>query len=339
VTTVNGSKKTRPTIADVARLSGVSKATVSRVLNGSARVLPETREAVERAIQDVGYSESWQAKSLATGRAGAIGVILTEPFDDVYSDPTFAATLRGVYDRLAETPLVPILLQASSGPERDKAMRFLERGGADAVIHLTPYVDDGLLPQLAGRQFPTVVVGRPDAANSERFGGVYSDDVVGGRLAAAQAAGRGATRPLVVVGPEDNPASVERVDGYREVFGAALDGRIRFGGWDDENGRATVADALQCGLEMDVVLAGSDRIARGAMQALREHGLRVPEDVAVIGFDNHAMSAQTDPPLTTIEQPLREEGAKAVDLALELLDGRAPRTCVLPMRLVVRASA
>src|SRR5690606_30506673 len=128
---------------------GVSKATVSRVLNGSAKVLPATREAVEQAIAASDYQESWQAKSLATGRAGAVAVLLTEPFDEVYSDPTFATLLRGVYDRLATTDVVPILLQASSARERQKAVDLLRRRAGDAAIHLTPYVDDGLLPQLA----------------------------------------------------------------------------------------------------------------------------------------------------------------------------------------------
>ncbi|WP_161512770.1 LacI family DNA-binding transcriptional regulator [Actinomyces howellii] len=333
----------RATIADVARLAGVSKATVSRVLNGSSRVAPGTRRAVEEAISAAGYVESWQAKSLATGRAGAVGVIITEPFDEVYTDPTFAAVLRGVHDRLVPTPLVPVLLQATSEAERAKAVRFLERRGADAVIHLTPYVDDGLLPQLEAQGLPTVLTGRVEDAVRRGMSSVYSDDVLGAAMAARRAAEQGRRRPLVVVGPPDNPASRERVEGYLSVLGAGSTGGdstpvVTFGGWDETSGERAVRGALSQGARFDVVLAGSDRIARGALTALGDHHLSVPRDVAVIGFDNHPVSAQTTPALTTVEQPLRQEGRTAVELALDLLEGGAPRLEVLPMRLVVRDS-
>lgn len=330
----------RATIADVAAMAGVSKATVSRVLNSSERVLPATREAVQRAIDTIGYQESWQAKSLATGRAGAVGVLLTEPFDEVYTDPTFAALLRGVYDRLATTAVVPILLQASSDRERHKTVDLLRRRAADAVIHLTPYVDDGLLPGLAQEGIPTVVTGRPPGGELEgRLSAVFSDDVTGARLAAQHAADQGRRRPLVVMGPEDNPASVERVRGYREVFADLPDEAVAFGGWATGSGRSAVAEALRRTSAFDVVLAGSDRIALGALDALAAHGLDVPGDVAVIGFDNHPLAQSTRPALTTVEQPLRAEGEAAAELVLELLEGAQPRTLELPMRLVVRSSA
>lgn len=331
-------REQRATIGDVARLAGVSKATVSRVVNGSASVQDSTRRRVEEAVRTTGYATSWQAKSLATGRAGAIGVIITEPFDEVYTDPTFAAVLRGVYDAMASTALVPILLQASSAAERNKAMAFLERGGADAAIHLTPYLDDGVLPQLAAQGCPSVVVGKPDERVPPAFSAVYSDDVHGARLAAQRAAGRGRLRPLAVVGPELNPASVDRVAGYASVLGSGLEGRVVYGAWDEAHGRTAVRRALDEGTEVDVVLAGSDRIACGALAALQERGLRVPQDVAVIGFDNHAVAHRAEPPLTTIEQPLRREGEVAVDLALRLLAGEPRSTVVLQMHVVPRDS-
>lgn len=337
------SRQSRPTIGDVARLAGVSKATVSRVLNGSARVLPATRESVQAAIDSVGYRESWQAKALATGRTGAVGVIVTEPFDELYSDPTFAAFLRGIYDRLAVTRFVPVLVQASSDRERNKALDLLEQGAAEAVIHLTPYMDDGLLPRLAEDRVPTVIVGQvPDdtlGSGAVRFSCVYSDDVSGARLAAEYTQQQGWKRPLVIMGPRENPASVDRVEGYRAVYAEALDGAVFFGGWGPEFGREVIEEQLRAGREFDVVLAGSDRIAQGVLDALALHRVEVPGDVAVVGFDNHASARTTKPPLTTVEQPLRSEGHEAVELMLSLLAGEPPRTSVLPMRLVIRASA
>lgn len=335
-----GDMRRKPTIADVAAMAGVSKATVSRVLNLSERVLPTTRATVEEAMAALGYQESWQAKSLATGRAGAIGVLLTEPFDDIYSDPTFATQLRGIYDRLATTEIVPLLLQASSEREHSKTIGLLRRGAADAVIHLTPYVDDGLLPGLVQEGIPTVVTGRPpEGGLAGRLSAVFSDDTAGAVLAAEYAAERGRRDPLVVMGPVDNPASVERVNGYRRVFPGIDEVDVLHGPWDTISGRARVAEALRRDLRFDVVLAGSDRIALGALDALASHGRRVPEDVAVIGFDNHPLAATTSPALTTVDQPLRAEGEMAAELALERLAGAAPRVHEMPMNLVVRESA
>lgn len=333
-------RRTKATIADVARLAGVSKATVSRVLNGSAKVLPDTREAVQSAIAHVGYQESWPAKSLATGRAGAVGVVVTEPFDDVYTDPTFATLLRGIYDRLAQTEVMPILLQASTEQERQKALGLLQRGAADGVIHLTPYVDDGLLQSLAAEPMPIVIMGTvTDPALCGTVSIVFSDDVKGGVLAATHASRQGCTRPLVVMGPEDNPASTSRVEGFRTVFPTIPDEAVIFGGWDPVWGRIAVEDQLRRGASFDVVLAGSDRIALGALDALAAAGVEVPGQVAVIGFDNHPLAETTVPPLTTVEQPLRCEGEAAAELLLDLLAGAPRQSRELEMRLVVRESA
>ncbi|MFC0674714.1 LacI family DNA-binding transcriptional regulator [Brachybacterium hainanense] len=331
----------RPTIADIARLAGVSKTTVSRVLNDSALVNAATREAVEAAMTQAGYTVSWQARTLATGQSDAIALIVTEPLSTLFSDPTFATILHGVYGALAGSALIPVLLQASTAQEQAKVRRLLDQRGVDAVIHLTPYFDDGLLPHLQEMGMPTVLLGRlPGDPYDGRFSVVYSDDEVGGALAAHALLRRGVRHPAALLGPADNPASTDRLAGYRRELGAGLGpDRVLHGDWDERSGAAMTAQLLDDGVEIDGLLCASDRIAAGALETLAARGIAVPEQVAVIGFDGHPFGEATRPPLTTIAQPMQDEGARAVELALALIRGTFPRTVVLPSALVPRASA
>ncbi|WP_198684026.1 LacI family DNA-binding transcriptional regulator [Brachybacterium sp. YJGR34] len=339
--TSHDTARSRATMRDVARLAGVSKTTVSRVLNGSSLVTEETRTRVEEAMRRAGYVVSYQARSLATGRSDAVALLVTEPFEDMWTDPTFASILRGTYSALSATPLTPLLLQASSAAEQAKVRSLLEQGVVDGIIHLTPYVDEVLLEHMASMNTPAVLCGRlPGDPYAGQFSTVYADDVIGAQLAAQQLAEDGRRHPIALLGPRDNPASADRLAGYRNVLGAALPAeRVVFGGWDERTGEQSLAAFLADGAEIDAVLCASDRLAVGAIDALRAAGRRVPEDVAVIGFDDHPLAAQADPPLTTVAQPMVSEGEVAVSLLRDLLDGGTPRTEVLEMELRRRESA
>lgn len=332
--------RTRATMRDVARLAGVSKTTVSRVLNGSELVTEETRTQVEGAMQRAGYVVSYKARSLATGRSDAVALLVTEPFQDMWTDPTFASILGGTYSALSSTPMTPLLLQASTPAEQAKVRSLLEQGVVDGIIHLTPYVDEVALEHLSTMRTPTVLCGRlPGDPYTGQFSTVYADDEIGARLAAEHIAERGREHPVALLGPEDNPASMDRLAGYRAVMGEFLQGgRVRFGGWDERSGYDSTTRLLAEGLPVDALLCASDRIAVGALKALEEAGRRVPEDVSVIGFDDHPLAARSAPPLTTVAQPMVSEGEVAVGLLHELLEGGAPRTEVLPMELRQRAS-
>lgn len=333
--------RNRATMRDVARLAGVSKTTVSRVLNGSDLVTEDTRTQVEDAIQRAGYVVSYQARSLATGRSDAVALLVTEPFQDMWADPTFASILGGIYSALSSTPMTPLLLQASTAAEQTKVRSLLEQGVVDGIIHLTPYVDSVLLEHLSTMRTPTVLCGGlPGEPYAGQFSTVYADDEIGARLAATCLAERGREHPVALLGPRENPANVDRLTGYRSVLGDLLpDERVRFGEWDERSGHETAAQVLATRMPVDALLCASDRIAVGALEALEEAGLRVPEDVSVIGFDDHPLAARSTPPLTTVAQPMVSEGEVAVGLLQELLEGGAPRTEVLQMELRRRASA
>lgn len=333
-------ERTRATMKDVARLAGVSKTTVSRVLNGSELVTQDTRTQVEEAMERAGYVVSYKARSLATGRSDAVALLVTEPFKDMWTDPTFASILGGTYSALSSTPMTPLLLQASTPAEQTKVRSLLEQGVVDGIIHLTPYVDEVLLEHLSTMRTPTVLCGRlPGDPYAGQFSTVYADDEIGAQLAASHIAERGREHPVALLGPQENPAALDRLAGYRAVLGDLLpDERVLFGDRDERSGHEAATRVLATEMPVDALLCASDRIAVGALEALKEAGLRVPADVSVIGFDDHPLAARSTPPLTTVAQPMVSEGEIAVGLLKELLEGGAPRTEVLPMELRRRES-
>lgn len=327
------------TIRDVAAHAGVSHMTVSRVLNGASTVTPERERAVLRAIAETGFTASASARQLATGTADAYAVVLTEPLDELLTDPTFASVLKGITDGLAPTSVVPILFTMATSQERAKGLRMFKRGSVDAVIHISPYVDDGMLDELQGAKIPVVLCGQLDGRRYDGvFSSVYSDDVLGSRLAAAHLLARGATRVVSIMGPAENPATPDRVEGLRQVLGDRLVPDIAYVDWDTPAGYGAGVAICQSGVEFDAVACGNDRIAVGVIQALREHQMRVPEDVRVIGFDDHPVAAMSAPTLTTVHQHFRVQGETAVALAAEMVAGGPPRTVLLTPEVIERES-
>ena len=328
------------TIRDVAAIAGVSPATVSRVINGTAGVSPQRQAKVLDAIERTGFQVSMSAQRLATGRAESIAVVLTEPVDELLADPTYASVFRGILDGLTPTPYTPLLLMASTPAEQRKTTRLLSQGVADAIIHLSPYTVDSLLQEVSLQGTPLVLCGRPEKTNGlGPHSMVYSDDVRSARAAGRYLKANGMNNVLALMGPKNNPASRDRYLGYSSALGQGLGGITYVADWSEEAGYREMARLLADGSRWDAVAAGNDRIAIGAIQALQEIGLNVPGDVRVVGFDDHAVAEDASVPLTTVRHPFREEGRVAVELALEAADGSAPRIIELPTELVVRESA
>ncbi|WP_336705863.1 LacI family DNA-binding transcriptional regulator [Oerskovia sp. USHLN155] len=328
----------KATIRDVAARAGVSHMTVSRVLNGSPNVGAERERAVREAIESTGFIASARARQLATGTAEAYAVALTEPLDELLTDPTYAAVLKGITDALTPTPVVPVLFTMATSEERAKGMRLFKRGAVDAVIHLSPYVDDGMLDDLRDAHVPVVLCGQLGDLDKAAFASVYSDDVLGATLAAEHLLARGATGVAAIMGPAGNPATPDRVEGLRRTLGDRLLPTVAHAGWDTPAGYRAGVELLRSAVPFDAVACGNDRIAVGVLQALRDHGLRVPEDVLVIGFDDHPVASSSRPHLTTVHQPFDRQGKVAVDLAAEMVAGGPPRTVVLTPNVVERES-
>lgn len=333
--------KANVTIGDVARVAGVSRATASRALNDSPKVTDATKERVRAAVASTGFVPNAMGRALALGQSLAIAVLVTEPLDELFLDPTYGVVLRGINDRLTSTPFLPMLLQAFTDDEHARALRHFERRSFDAVISLSPYVGGDILETLADGQLPVVLCGQLEGQPYEGvFSSVYADDVEGARLAASHLLERGRRRVGAILGPFDNPAALDRHRGYSSVLGERLvDEAVTFTGWDSNSGFEAARALLAEHPDLDGILAGSDRIALGVLSALSLAGRRVPEDVSLIGFDDHQLASTSTPPLTTVAQPLRDEGRIAAELALAMIDGAAPRTEVLHMSLVERESA
>ncbi|MDO5719610.1 MAG: LacI family DNA-binding transcriptional regulator [Actinomycetaceae bacterium] len=331
-------KNSRATISDVARMAGVSKGTVSRVLKGTYPASQETVDAVHRAVEELGYVASVRARALAVGRADAIAVVLSEPFDYLFEDPTFAAIMKGIFDAMSGTAFVPVVLQMSTAVEQKKALHLISNQAVDGVIHLSPWSDEGLLDALVKHPVPVVLCGQTrNQTHAREFSVVYADDHNGARVAAQHLVDVGVQAPIAILGDSTQPAAIDRLQGYREIFGDRLDdSRIVFGGWSEYDGAIGLNTIMSRGVKFDGVLAGSDRIARGVLGVLRGLHKSVPQDVKIVGFDDHELASAFAPQLTTIAQPMHYQGERAFSLALDMISGTGPTTEVLETELKIR---
>ena len=334
------SKRTASTLADVAAAAGVSRSTASRALNDSPRISEATKQRIRDIAHQINFVPNARGRALAVGRSETIAMLVTEPLSELFSDPTYGAFLSGITEQLSESEYLPVLLQASTPHERERVVRHFERRSFDAVIDISPYRGSELLDVLRDLEVPTVLCGQLEGhPYRDVFSTVYSDDVEGAALAARAMVNRGRTNCVAILGPKDNPAVIDRVRGYTRVLGEALpEDLILYTGWSASDGFLAMRHLLERGVRPDGVLAGSDRIASGVIEALRDYDLLVPRDVSVIGFDDHPIATKVTPRLTTIRQPLHLEGSMAADMALELIDGTEPTTTVLHMELIERES-
>lgn len=334
------SKASKATLADVAAAAGVSRSTASRALNDSPRISEATKRRIRQIATSCNFVPNARGRALAVGRSETIAMLVTEPLDELFSDPTYGAFIGGITEQLSESAYLPILLQASLPHERDRVTKHFERRSFDAVIDISPYRSGPLLDQLRDMGIPAVLCGQLEGhPYRDVFSTVYSDDIEGAELAARAMVERGRTRIIAIPGPRDNPAVTDRVRGYRNVLRDALPpDRIVYTGWSASDGFLATRRLLEQAVTFDGVLAGSDRIASGVIEALRDHGLKVPGDVSIVGFDDHPIAQTVVPHLTTVRQPLRAEGCKAAEVALGMIDGAKPSTTVMHMELIERDS-
>ncbi|HET8788342.1 MAG TPA: LacI family DNA-binding transcriptional regulator [Actinomycetes bacterium] len=332
-----------PTLEQVAALAGVSRATVSRVVNGSPKVSPVVRAQVERAVAKLGYVPNRAARSLVTRRADSIALVVSEPHARFLSEPFFAGMVRGVSAALAETGVQLVLLIAHDPPDRGRLERYVVGGHVDGVLLASLHGDDPLPGILDRAGVPAVLVGRPPGPTPATY--VDADNRGGARKAVDHLVARGRRTIATISGPLDMAVGLDRLDGWRDGLAAAgLDGAgdlVEAGDFTEEGGAAAMGRLLaRPGRPVDAVFAASDLMAAGALRALRAAGRRVPEDVAVVGFEDSAMARYAQPPLTTVRQPIEEMGRQATRLLLARAAGEPTGMhLILDVELVVRASA
>jgi DNA-binding LacI/PurR family transcriptional regulator len=331
------------TIDDVAQAAGVSRATASRVVNDSERVSPEARASVAAAIRILGYVPNRAARSLMTRRSDSIGVVIMEPAGSLFADPFFGELLVGISDALGTRDIQLVLLLAQTAREESRLERYLEAGHVDGAILVGPHGNDPLPAHLERNGVPIVLSGRQLGEGS--ISHVDSDNRGGARMAVAHLLGAGRRSIATIHGMLDMSSGIDRLKGYRDALreaGVTHDPGLEAAG---NFHVVTAADAMRTLLErrpgLDAVFAASDSMAVAAMGVLQERGLRVPEDVAVVGFDDSPIALTTRPQLTTVRQPIEAMGREMARLLLHRIDhpGDAPSQVVFATELVVRGSS
>ncbi|MGH3735731.1 MAG: LacI family DNA-binding transcriptional regulator [Micromonosporaceae bacterium] len=333
----------RPTLEVVAARAGVGRGTVSRVINGSPQVSERARQAVQRAIEELGYVPNRAARSLVTRRTDSIALVVSEPEDRVFAEPFFAGVVRGISAELADTPMQLWLAMTTSSAERGRVERHLTPQHIDGVLLLSLHGDDPLPGKLEASGLPTVLGGRMIGAEAHSC--VDVDNAGGARLAVDHLLERGRRAIATIAGPQDMHVGVARLTGYREALQAAGvsvdEDLIVYGDFSESSGVESMRELLRRRSDLDAVFAVSDPMAIGAMQVLKEQGRRIPDDVAVVGFDGSPMARHTEPPLTTVHQPAEAMGRNMARLLLARIAGEAvsPPCVILTPDLVVAQSS
>jgi DNA-binding LacI/PurR family transcriptional regulator len=334
--------KGRATLEQVAALAGVSRSTVSRVVNASPRVSPRAQAAVTAAIEQLGYVPNPAARSLVTRRTGSVALVVHETEQRAFEEPFFAGVVRGVAAELDEHDRQLVLLFTGPGG-RGRAERFLFGGHVDGVLLVSVHGDDPLPERLLARGVPTVLGGRPPVDDG-RLAWVDADNVDGARQATAHLLGAGRRTVATIAGPADMVATRDRLTGYhraRAEAGLPPDPDLEQpGDFSRSGGREAALALLRRRPEVDAIVAPSDLAAAGVLDALDEFGRAVPADVAVTGFDDTSAATSVRPALTTVRQDLGRMGAEMVRLLFEVAEDGAAAAghVVLPTELVVRAS-
>jgi DNA-binding LacI/PurR family transcriptional regulator len=325
----------RPTIEDVAAVAGVSRGTVSRVLNGGHYVSQSALESVNNAIQRTGYVVNHHARSLVTQRSGSVAFVLSEPHERLFADPNFSVLLRGSTQALAEHDIGLFVCIASSADERLRVTRFVAAGHVDGALLVSAHAGDPIVDQLQSSGVPLVAIGVPLGRES-MLAYVAADDRDGARQMVSYLRDHGRSRIATITGPLDTSGGQQRLLGYRDVARTDL---VAEGDYTQESGERAMTELLERAPDLDAVFVASDVMALGALATLRRAGRRVPEDVAVGGFDDSSAAIAARPALTTMRQPLKRAAAEMVRLLLGIIDGEPRAAVILPTELVIRESA
>ena len=337
------------TLENVAEMAGVSRSTVSRVVNDHPSVRPEVRERVWQIVRETGYQPHAAARSLVTRRTHIIGVIIPEAVSTLFTEPFFSLLLSGISDacNIHGYQLMLSLFGGPAkqgGPPRQEEMyRRVVRGEhLDGVLVASTRVDDPLIPWLLRDRVPFVMIG---SHHDARMTYVDVDNVDGARMAVEHLIRLGHRRIATITGPLNMPAGQFRLNGYQQALAAhRLPEREQLvveGDFTKESGAMAMQRLLAA--SPTAVFAASDMMAVGALQALRQAGLRVPQDVALVGFDDIPMAATVEPALTTVRQPISRMGSMATEVLMGMFEssasaGAPAHKVILPTQLVVRDS-
>ena len=331
-----------PTLEDVAAAAGVSRSTASRAINGGMRVSPDAQAAVDAAVLSLRFTPNRAARALVTQRTNAVALVIAEPDDRVTGDPFFAQVIQGMGQALGDSDFQMVLLIAKRDGSAERTIRYLRHGHVDGAVVVSHHESDHIERALLSASLPSVFVGRPWYL-PDQLSYVDTDNRLGAELATRHLLDRGRRRIGTVAGPADMPAAVDRLAGWSAaLIGRGLpDDAVEHGDFTTPGGAAAARRLLDRCPDVDAIFVANDLMAVGVLGVLRTAGRTVPGDVALVGYDNAAVAAATEPPLTTVVNPIAEMAHTAGRVLLARITqarALAPPT-IFPPELVVRASS
>lgn len=328
------------TLDDIGEMAGVSRATVSRVINNYPHITPEVRERVQKVIKKTGYRPNKIAQLLASNRSGSIGLVIPSTARTIMSDPYFLHLISGITKKTNHFALtLALFLFHSMEDEIQTAHLLFNNNLVDGLIITADRKENPFAQEVIRHNIPFVVIGRSELKTQIPCVNVANE--LGAYLATEHLIKLNRRR-LAVIMCDHNTAGDDRFAGYCKALNdheVEFDPqRVARGDFTQESGYAAMQQLLPT--RPDAVFASSDMMAIGAQTAIRKAGLSIPDDIAVVGFDNLPQATLADPPLTTVQQPIEELGMEAVDMLHEILNGatRSPRQIVLPVKLIRRSS-
>jgi beta-glucosidase len=337
----NGNRS-QPTLEKVAELAGVSRATASRVVNASPGVSERARQSVQKAIKQLGYVPNRAARSLVTRRSDTVALVVPATPARFFADPFFAGVVRGVSQILADSPFQLVLSIPQSAEQNERFEQYVLNGHTDGVIVVSFPVDNPLVEKLVSAPVPAVLCGRPGGTFDASF--VDADNSGGAHSAVSYLVESGRRRIATITGPRDTTPGLDRCEGYRNALsdaGIELDPTFEAeGDFTQSSGQRAMAELLTRHPEVDAVFAASDLMAAGALRALLDAGRRVPQDVAVIGFDDSHAAVLASPKLSSVRQPIEAMGRELANILLDhITSGEGtPKSVVLDTKLILRES-
>lgn len=332
---------TNLTLEEIARLSGVSRSTVSRVINRQPNVSNNVRLRVEAVIQETGYQPNLAAQTLVSKRSWMIGLVLPRSVSSFFTDPYFPRLLQGIAQGCNQHNYTLGLFLVGNKEDEEKIMpRVSRKGMLDGILIQSGQIGDQLIDRMVNLDLPVVVVGSPLHADEISF--IDVDNVNGAYNAVSHLIRLGYQRIATITGLPGGAASADRLEGYEKALterGRNPDqSLIVEGDFTEVGGYYAMQRLLPA--KPDAVFAASDLMAIGAMRAAREAGLRIPEDVAFVGYDDVSVARYASPQLTTIRQPIAQFGVNAVGILIDLIEnGIQPvRRIIMNTELVIRES-
>jgi LacI family transcriptional regulator, galactose operon repressor len=327
-------------LEEIAKLSGVSRSTVSRVINDDPNVSEATRGRVMDIVRRLNYHPNVAARGLAAGRTRILGLIIPMGVSALFTDPYFPILIQGVSSACNTHDHSVMLWLADPEYERRTIRQVMHGGLVDGVIVASMRLEDPIVQALIEGDLPFILVGRHPINDGVSY--VDVDNHNSAREAVSHLLRLGHRRVATITGPATMIAGADRRDGYFSALkdrGLAVEpSLIVEGDFTDDGGYAAMQKLLP--QQPDAVFVASDAMAVGALRALREVGRRVPDDLALVSFDDMPFAARAEPPLTTVRQPIHRVGVIAAETLMDLIEDpeSGPRRIVLPTELVIRAS-